>query len=118
MREALEVAAVLRDGEERFRAQYGRLLSRGQQRVLRAVLRCRTAALGGHVQRCDDCGHQQDRRQFELEPVLVEERRGELRQREASAAGTVLDRTRAVPHERAERPDEQPAPDDTRNQQA
>jgi len=59
MKEALEVAAVFRDGEERFRAQYGGLLSRGQQQVLRAVLRCRTAALGGHVQRCDDCGHQQ-----------------------------------------------------------
>lgn len=59
MNASLEVAAVFRDGEPRFRAQYGQMLSRGQQQVLRAVLRCRTAALGGHVQRCDDCGHQQ-----------------------------------------------------------
>jgi len=59
MNASLEVAAVFRDGEPRFRAQYGQMLSPGQQRVLRAVLRCRTAALGGHVQRCDDCGHQQ-----------------------------------------------------------
>ncbi len=59
MREALEVADVFRDGEHRFGAQYGKMLSPGQRRVLRAVRRCRTAALGGHVQRCDDCGHQQ-----------------------------------------------------------
>jgi len=54
-----EVADVFRDGEDRFRARYGKTLSAGQHQVLRAVLRCRTAALGGHVQRCDDCGHQQ-----------------------------------------------------------
>ena len=59
MNATLEVADVFRDGEERFRRQYGRMLSRGQQQVLRAVLRCRTAALGGHLQRCNDCGHQQ-----------------------------------------------------------
>jgi len=30
----------------------------GQQaRVVRAILRCRTAALGGHIQHCDSCGH-------------------------------------------------------------
>jgi len=28
-----------------------------QRRVLRAMARCRTAALGGHVERCDACGH-------------------------------------------------------------
>jgi hypothetical protein len=30
--------------------------SRAQRRVLRAIARCRTAALGGHRQVCDDCG--------------------------------------------------------------
>jgi hypothetical protein len=54
----LEVADVFRDGESDFLAQYGRMLSREQRRVLRAVIQCRTAVLGGHVQRCDDCGHQ------------------------------------------------------------
>ena len=29
-----------------------------QRRVLRAIARCRTAALGGHLDRCDACGHQ------------------------------------------------------------
>ncbi|MBN3034888.1 MAG: transposase zinc-binding domain-containing protein, partial [Bacteroidales bacterium] len=27
------------------------------RRVLRAIETCRTAALGGHVERCNDCGH-------------------------------------------------------------
>jgi hypothetical protein len=58
MRLPLEVADVFRDGETRFRAEYGRMLSREQRQVLRAVIRCRTAQLGGHAQQCDDCGHQ------------------------------------------------------------
>ena len=29
-----------------------------QRSVLRAISRCRTAALGGHLDRCDACGHQ------------------------------------------------------------
>ena len=32
-------------------------LSRGQRRVMTAIEICRTAALGGHVERCDDCSH-------------------------------------------------------------
>ena len=59
MSATLEVADVFRDGEQRFQARYGRRSSSDQHQVLRAVLRCRTADLGGHVQRCDDCGHQQ-----------------------------------------------------------
>jgi hypothetical protein len=54
----LEVADVFRDGQSRFVAQYGHTLRPEQRQVLRAIVRCRTAALGGHVQRCDDCGHQ------------------------------------------------------------
>jgi hypothetical protein len=59
MRDTLEVADVFRDGEPRFLAKFGRMLRTEQWQVLRAVMRCRTAALGGHVQRCDGCGHQQ-----------------------------------------------------------
>jgi hypothetical protein len=58
MSASLEVADVFRDGEARFRAEYGPTLSREQRQVLRAVIRCRTAELGGHVQKCGDCGHQ------------------------------------------------------------
>ncbi len=59
MKSKLEVADVFRDGEQRFRARYGKNLSIDQHRVFNAVVRCRTAALGGHVRRCDDCGHQE-----------------------------------------------------------
>ncbi len=58
MRAPLEIADVFREGEARFLAEYGHTLSREQRQVLRAVIRCRTAELGGHVQKCDDCGHQ------------------------------------------------------------
>lgn len=58
MRTAWEVADVFRDGATRFESRYGHMLSREQRQVCRAVLRCRTAALGGHLQRCDHCGHE------------------------------------------------------------
>jgi hypothetical protein len=32
----------------------------GQKRVLRAIELCRTAALGGHLERCDQCGHERN----------------------------------------------------------
>ena len=46
-----------------FRAHGDRLggLSSQQRRAVRAIMRCRTAALGGHVQECDTCGHQEIR---------------------------------------------------------
>jgi hypothetical protein len=31
-------------------------VSLGQLKVMSAIERCRTAALGGHVERCEDCG--------------------------------------------------------------
>ena len=33
-------------------------LTRAQRKVLRAIVRCRTAALGGHRDQCVHCGHQ------------------------------------------------------------
>jgi hypothetical protein len=56
-RPALEVQDIFRDHGPGFRrAQAGRL-SLGQLKVMSAVERCRTAALGGHVAACEDCGH-------------------------------------------------------------
>ena len=54
----LEVADVFRDGAIRFLSKYGPMLSREQRGVLRAVMSCRTPALGGHLQKCDGCGHE------------------------------------------------------------
>ena len=56
-RPVLEVADILHAQGHAFIEQHPWLS--GQQRsVLRAIARCRTAALGGHLDRCNACGHQ------------------------------------------------------------
>src|SRR5919112_797407 len=56
-RPALEVADVFRRFGPAWRAANEGHLSRAQRRVMRAVELCRTAGLGGHVERCADCAH-------------------------------------------------------------
>jgi hypothetical protein len=58
-RPRLEVADVFRDYGDAFLDRYGGTLSPEQRRVLGDIAACRTAALGGHVEECDHCGHQQ-----------------------------------------------------------
>ncbi len=53
-RPALEVADIVRACGAQYRATHR--LSIQQQRVLRAIESCRTAALGGHAAVCDHCG--------------------------------------------------------------
>jgi len=55
---ALELADILRAYTPAFLDAYGDTTSPEQRRVLRDLVRCRTAELGGHVEACDDCGHQ------------------------------------------------------------
>ena len=57
-RPPLEVADVVRQHGAAFLARYGPTLSGEQQRALRAIAVCRTAALGGHITQCDHCGHE------------------------------------------------------------
>jgi hypothetical protein len=57
MERRLEAADVFRGGGEAFLDQHGDSLSRDQHRALRAIALCRTRALGGHVERCEECGH-------------------------------------------------------------
>ena len=52
----MEVADVLHAQGDRFLARHP-WLSVQQRTVLRALTRCRTAALGGHVDHCSACGH-------------------------------------------------------------
>jgi hypothetical protein len=54
----LEVADVLRRYGTAYRQTHAGSLSLAQRRVMSAVELCRTAALGGHVEQCDACGHQ------------------------------------------------------------
>jgi len=56
-RPALEVADIFRDhGAAWRRANVGHV-SLDQMKVMSAIERCRTAALGGHVARCEGCAH-------------------------------------------------------------
>jgi len=57
-RPQLEVADVFRRYGAAYRQQHAGSLSRGQRRVMSAIELCRTAALGGHLEECDCCGHQ------------------------------------------------------------
>jgi hypothetical protein len=57
-RPALEVADIIRAHGDTFLARYGSGLTATQRRALADLGRCRTAALGGHVERCADCGHE------------------------------------------------------------
>ena len=57
-REGLEVADVFRCFGPAFREQHGASLSSAQRHAMTAIESCRTAALGGHVEQCGDCGHQ------------------------------------------------------------
>src|SRR6266536_5418071 len=57
-RPKLEVADVFRCYGDAYRQQHGATLSTAQHRVMTAIERCRTAALGGHLEQCDACGHQ------------------------------------------------------------
>jgi hypothetical protein len=57
-RPALEVADVLGAHGAAFLERYGGRLSAAQRQALRELAACRTAALGGHVEECLDCGAQ------------------------------------------------------------
>jgi hypothetical protein len=57
VRASLEVADIFRAAGPAYRAAHAGHLSLGQLKVMTAIENCRTAALGGHVEACDDCGH-------------------------------------------------------------
>ena len=56
-RPALEVADIFRDFGPAWRCANAGHVSLDQLKVMSAIERCRTAALGGHVARCEDCAH-------------------------------------------------------------
>src|SRR4051794_31632121 len=53
---ALEVADIFRRHGEAYRQEHAGHLGRTERRVMGAIEACRTAALGGHVERCAECG--------------------------------------------------------------
>ena len=56
-RPALEVADIFRDHGAAWRSTNAGHVSLGQLKVMSAIERCRTMALGGHVARCEDCAN-------------------------------------------------------------
>ena len=58
-RPALEVADIFREHGPAWREALRGHLSLAQLKVMSAITQCRTAALGGHVLRCDGCGADQ-----------------------------------------------------------
>jgi hypothetical protein len=57
VRVSLEVADIFRAAGSTYRATHAGQLSLHQLKVMSAIEHCRTAALGGHVEACEDCGH-------------------------------------------------------------
>ena len=55
-RPAVEVADILREQGNSFLDRHRGQLRFQQLKVMRAILRCRTAALGGHIDKCLQCG--------------------------------------------------------------
>ena len=56
MATGLEVAEVFRRHGETYRQVHAEHLGRTERRVMGAIAACRTAALGGHAEFCEDCG--------------------------------------------------------------
>ena len=59
-RPKLEVADVFRRYGAAYREKHGASMSSMQQRVMTAIEVCRTAVLGGHLERCDECAHERN----------------------------------------------------------
>lgn len=57
MRPSIEVADIFRAAGPAYRAAHAGHLSLIQLKVMTAIENCRTTALGGHVEACEDCGH-------------------------------------------------------------
>jgi putative transposase/transposase-like zinc-binding protein len=57
-RPRLEVADIFRAHGPAWRKANASHVSLGQLKVMSAIENCRTAALGGHVERCEDCAHE------------------------------------------------------------
>jgi hypothetical protein len=59
-RPTLEVADVFRRYGELYRHMHGASMSGEQRRVMAAIEVCRTAVLGGHLERCDQCDYERN----------------------------------------------------------
>jgi hypothetical protein len=56
-RSSLETSDIVRSAREGFIERSRRWITWRHHKILLAITRCRTAALGGHRYRCSACGH-------------------------------------------------------------
>ena len=77
-RPALEVAGIFRGHGPAWRQANAGHVSLGQLKVMSAIENCRTAALGGHVARCENetCAYTQIAYKLLPQPPLSEVPRG------------------------------------------
>src|ERR1044072_6645657 len=86
---ALEVADIFRRHGEAYRKAHAGHLGRTERRIMGAIEACRTARLGGHVERCTECDFERiaynscrnrhcPKRQAAGRAALLAERQGEL----------------------------------------
>ena len=68
---ALEVADIFRDQGSAWRRTHAGHISLSQLKVMSAIERCRSAALGGHVLCCEDCA--QARELLQIPPDLSDD---------------------------------------------
>ena len=54
----LEVADVIHAHQNQFLQRWGHVVWDQQRKALRDIGRCRTAALGTHLERCDRCNYE------------------------------------------------------------
>jgi len=59
-RPKLEVADIFRRYGTAYREKHGASMSSAQRRAMTAIEVCRTAVLGGHLEQCDQCGHERN----------------------------------------------------------
>jgi Putative transposase/Transposase zinc-binding domain len=59
-RPKLEVADIFRRYGNIYRERHDASMSTSQRRVMSAIELCRSAALGGHLEQCDQCGHERN----------------------------------------------------------
>ena len=57
-RPVLEVADIIRRYADAYRRMRGGTVPIAEERVLRELAACRTSAMGGHLEVCDECGHE------------------------------------------------------------
>ena len=56
----LEIAEIFQKSETEFMQRYGNSLTNNEKKAYYAIMDCRTKMLGGHVDKCNNCGYERN----------------------------------------------------------